>query len=79
MFPDISRIHPSSHPSPLATQNTSKITLTISRDDHGRGEHHHPAGIGERERRGHADPHGAFGRRNGGPDPEGRCSLARGV
>lgn len=46
------RIHPFSHPSPQAMQNTPQITLTISYNIRGHDQHHHPAGIGERERRG---------------------------
>lgn len=52
VFPDIYRIHPSSHPSPLATQNTSKITLTIFYNNHGHGQHRCPLCMGERERGG---------------------------
>lgn len=46
------RIHPFSHPSPRATQNTSQITLPIFCNNRSHDQHHHPLGIGERERGG---------------------------
>lgn len=49
VFPDIYRIRPSLYASPQATQNTLKITLIIFYKNHGRGQHHHPLGIGERK------------------------------